>query len=254
MARKKGGGHGGGGGGHDAAGGMRWLLTYADLVTLLMVFFIIIAVLSTPSRAKFMEFSKALQQTFGIMRGTQYPLQGAGGTSVILPKLDAMMKIREFVAKDLREIVNDNKVRVGLSRRGVKITFVDAMIFNPGSADITSEGQEMLDMVGLTLARITQESIEDTRLLAIEGHTDAAPINTAQFPSNWELSTARATNVLRYLVDNCSIPPNIVSATGYADQHPITIFPEENFKNRRIDIVIERRTISDLLSTLGSVR
>lgn len=121
-----------------------------------------------------------------------------------------------------------------LEARGLVVTIVtDQVLFADGRADIQASGVEVLDIVS--------DALRDTdNLIAIEGHTDSRPISTARFPSNWELSTTRATSVLRYLVDRNGFDPDRISAAGYADTRPVagndTV--EGAARNRRVEIVV----------------
>lgn len=121
-----------------------------------------------------------------------------------------------------------------LEGRGLVVTIVtDRVLFADGSADIQGTGMEVLDVVAAAL-RNTDNSI------AVEGHTDSRPISTARFPSNWELSTARATSVLRYMVDHKGFDADRISAAGYADTRPVASndTPEGTARNRRVEIVV----------------
>jgi chemotaxis protein MotB len=126
------------------------------------------------------------------------------------------------------------EIEFDLQGRGLVIRIVtDQVLFNPGKAELQPGGVAILDVVANALATIDNN-------ISIEGHTDSQPISTAQFPSNWELSTARATSVLRYLIDQHHLDPGRLSAAGYADTHPI----DDNqtvqgaARNRRVEIVI----------------
>ena len=127
-----------------------------------------------------------------------------------------------------------NEVYFDLQARGLVLTIVtDTVLFDPGRADLQPGGVQILDLVADALTTIPND-------IAIEGHTDSKPISTSQFPSNWELSTARATSVLRYLIDAHHLDPTRLSASGYSDTRPIddnsTVAGEA--RNRRVEIVI----------------
>ena len=118
--------------------------------------------------------------------------------------------------------------------RGLVVTIVtDQVVFAPGQADLQIGGLQILDIIA--------EALSDTPYdLSIEGHTDSRPISTGRYPSNWELSTARATSVLRYLIDWHGFDPHRLSAAGYADTHPLVAgdTPEAQTKNRRVEVVV----------------
>ena len=118
--------------------------------------------------------------------------------------------------------------------RGLVVTIVtDKVLFEEGHADVQSDGKVILDVVAEALKDLPNTVI-------IEGHTDSRPISTTRFPSNWELSTARATSVLRYLVETRGLEPNRVGAAGYADTRPVVDAPDAASlaKNRRVEIVV----------------
>ncbi len=126
--------------------------------------------------------------------------------------------------------------KVGFRRepRGLVVTIVsDQVLFEPGRADIQPTGFTILDVVADALADLSND-------VMVEGHTDSRPISTTRFPSNWELSTARATSVLRYLVEARGFPTDRISAAGYADTHPVDTgdSAEALARNRRVEIVV----------------
>jgi chemotaxis protein MotB len=118
--------------------------------------------------------------------------------------------------------------------RGLVVTIVtDRVLFGTGSADIQPDGLRILDVVADSLATVSNDVL-------VEGHTDSRPISTARYPSNWELSTSRATSVLRYLVEARGFPAARISAAGFADTHPVATggTAEDMAKNRRVEIVV----------------
>jgi len=126
-----------------------------------------------------------------------------------------------------------NKVSLSMTRRGLMVSLKEAGFFDSGSAAIKPSGYQILDT-------IIEAMMQYSNPLRIEGHTDNIPISTSQFPSNWELSVARATNVLRYMLKNYEIEPNSISATGYGEFRPTADngTAEGRGKNRRVDIVL----------------
>lgn len=125
---------------------------------------------------------------------------------------------------------------VGFRReaRGLVVTIVtDRVLFTPGDAEIQDRGFSILDVVADALADLSND-------VMVEGHTDRQPISTTRFPSNWELSTARATSVLRYLTEERNFPVRRISAAGYADTRPVDTgsTPDALAKNRRVEIVV----------------
>ena len=210
----------------DAGDGDDWLITYSDLVTLILTFFILIAVISKVDPLRFERVAQSLS--------------GAYGKHEKGRKVDLMT-----VYKMINELVGRSsfasKVNVELIPIGVSVTFRGNTLFRSGQAKIKKEIQPVLD----GLAWVMQELPYS---VAIEGHTDDIPISSVEFPSNWELSTARASRVVRYLVEK-GVSSEKLFAAGYADTkskapnlnefgEPI---PENRAENRRVEIIFLAR-------------
>ncbi|OPX44858.1 motility protein B [Ruminiclostridium hungatei] len=225
----------------------RWLLTYADLMNLLLILFIILFAMSQVDTQKFQQLSQSLSAAFG--SGSNSVLQGSGqGNSLIdfpatmpSPVIPAEMEDKQIdgIAQEVREIIKgqglEGSIDVKRQERGVVISINERLFFKSGSAVIEKESEEKVLKIGNDiLAKIPNKHIR------IEGHTDNVPIKSAIFPSNWELSSARATSVLRILVDKSKIDPRLISAVGYGEFTPLV--PNDSDanreKNRRVDIVI----------------
>lgn len=146
-----------------------------------------------------------------------------------------MEKIKEYV--DTNDL--GNKISVWLDERGLMIRFLDTTLFDLGQADLKPEARLILDNVAQILVSMPNR-------IRVEGHTDDLPINTYRFPSNWELSTNRATTVVRYFIEHHGLSPEQFSAAGYGEWHPVapndTV--EQRAQNRRVDIVILRSSVS----------
>jgi chemotaxis protein MotB len=144
---------------------------------------------------------------------------------------DLRNEITAALPEDLRTFVS-----VVADGNLLRVTFADRVLFDRGSADLRAQGQRLLGLVGGVL----HQRVESFTQVQVEGHTDDLPISTPQFRSNWELSSARATSVVRFLQDRSAIAPDKLSATGYAEYHPIDPTPTEDgrAKNRRIAMVI----------------
>jgi chemotaxis protein MotB len=135
------------------------------------------------------------------------------------------------------------QTKVILTDKGVKIELASSAIYSPGSADIREEMRPAISQI----ADILKNSNIPDYIVIVEGHTDNVPINTVPFPSNWELSSTRATNIVRYLIAN-GIPNNKLRASGYADTRPVApnfnedgqSIQENQAKNRRVEIYIEK--------------
>jgi chemotaxis protein MotB len=235
MRKKKGGG--------DHENAERWLLTYADMITLLMAFFIMMYSMSVLNMSKFREAAISIRSGFGgIIKGQGKSVLGSSGSFSVKP---SPMSGDTAVAawRIVRPLVNYIKMdpelskgaKVSVDSRGIVISMLsDNMLFEPGSADIRDRALPLLDKIAEMLDKMGNG-------VRVEGHTcDLPPRSGGRYPSNWELSTARATNVLRYLVEDKGLDPNLFSAAGYAGLHPIVPNSCEanRRKNRRVDIVI----------------
>ena len=137
--------------------------------------------------------------------------------------------------KKLKGEIESKQVTLGMEDRGLVITFVDEVLFDSGKAVIKPAAHDVLNRV----AGILKDKTAD-RNIGVEGHTDNQPIKYSGWKSNWELSTARATSVLHYLVDNCRFAPERLQATGYGEYRPIAsnLTPQGRQKNRRVEIII----------------
>ena len=140
----------------------------------------------------------------------------------------------EQILEKLKDNIDiNNSTTVLKEPRGVVIRLNDTMLFDQGSAIIKSEALS-------TLESISEKLREFDNPILIEGHTDSTPIKNEKYPSNWELSTARATNIISYLVEKQNFPPNRLSAVGYGEYMPVADnnTPQNKAKNRRVDIII----------------
>jgi chemotaxis protein MotB len=200
----------------------RWLISYADLVTLLLALFIVMYAASDKERARQIAESFSGQNTEG----------GSG----VLPGTDSVNDERaKFEQKLLENPILMQKTKMRQTKLGLVISLSEAGFFAPGDAAINSDAEIVIG----TLAETLQTSDAQIR---IEGHTDSTPISNQKYPSNWELSTARASSVLVKLLEQ-KIQPERLSAAGYGGFQPIadntTI--EGRAQNRRVDVVILNR-------------
>ena len=262
-------GHGGGEGEHENS--ERWLLTYADMMTLLVAFFIMLYAMSVMNQAKFEQLAISVRSGFGgsITAGAPTVFSRGGGTennpSIVSNSKQASpeeQSLKKSAFSGLPSQGNDskedkqrldhafetmqayikqhhlqNEMQVKQDERGVIVTVLtDKMLFAPGDADLRPEEQALLDQI----ANVTNAVPNQVR---VEGHTDSLPIHTARFPSNWELSAVRATTVLRYFADH-HVAVSRLQAAGYADQRPIAPndTEEHRARNRRVEVVILRQS------------
>ena len=141
---------------------------------------------------------------------------------------------KRMLEKKLRSQIDEDQVSLHMDERGLVIVLSDDVLFDSGKAQIKSQAKPVLDKVASTIKRKVPD-----KNIGVSGHTDNVPIKHSKWKSNWELSTARATNVLHYLVSE-GVSPNRLSATGYGEHKPVASnsTPEGQAKNRRVEIVI----------------
>ncbi len=151
-------------------------------------------------------------------------------------ELQQLREAKSMLEERLRREIGDKEVKLEMADRGLVITFVAEVLFDSGKAKIKPEGQAILKKVTRILKRITPDNE-----IGIEGHTDNVPIKYSGYKSNWELSTARATEVLHYMVDKGGLNPTKLSATGYGKYRPVASndTKEGRQKNRRVEIIIK---------------
>ena len=151
-------------------------------------------------------------------------------------ELSRLKEAKAILEARLKGEIDKKQVRVSMEDRGLVITFVAEVLFDSGKADVKPEGKKILAKVADV---VKEESMGNN--IGVEGHTDNEPIKYSGWKSNWELSTARATNVLHYLVDECSLNPEKLSATGYGEYRPVVSneTAEGRQKNRRVEIIIK---------------
>ncbi|OIQ57001.1 motility protein B [Moorella thermoacetica] len=225
----------------------RWLLTYSDLITLLMIFFVVMYAISDTNAQKMAALANSLAQTLtgapatGILTSAGLPsivpgiapAPGQGATGDQGDEGAELVRARAELQQYIQQEGLEGQVTLETEERGLVISVADAVLFPKGSADLTPEARALLRQVGRALARLPN-------FLRVEGHTDNLPINTPAFPSNWELSTARATNVVKVLISEAGIKPGRLSATGYGEYRPVAPNNSEAdmARNRRVDIVV----------------
>ena len=228
----------------------RWLVSYADFITLLFAFFVVMYALSTVNEGKYRILSDSMATAF-----RNLPVNAASDRPAIVmppipvvPKAGAPAKTPDVVRQKQREkmrnvakdilkvmapLIEQGKVRVLETSRGVTIEINDSILFSPGQA--------LLQPALVKAMRAIAEVLAPTDFpITIEGHTDNVPINTAQFPSNWELSAVRATTVLRLFAD-AGVSGERLTAIGYADTRPVepNVLAEGRARNRRVTILID---------------
>lgn len=229
----------------------RWLVSYADFITLLFAFFVVMYAISSVNEGKYKVLSDSLTNAFRNVTGQPggQPILVTQGSPPIPPrpvakpnaaaeqkKGEQRQKMKN-VAKDIMEalqpLVAQGKVRLTETSRGVTIEINDSVLFAAGQAKLQPASVSALGVIAAVLARTDFP-------ITIEGHTDNIPINTPQFPSNWELSALRATTVLRLFNDN-GVGGERLTAIGYGETRPVetNTTPEGRARNRRVSILID---------------
>ncbi|MEX2446396.1 MAG: flagellar motor protein MotB [Dehalococcoidia bacterium] len=218
----------------------RWVISYADLVTLLFGFFILLYATANADVAKFDALSRSLAQAFNVPVN-----EGAGGGEIldggsgIVPGgavndiSSDLEAIRQVVRQESERAGVPGQIVVSHEEDRIVIRLADNLLFASASADVRAGARPLLDIVGAAL----DETVNEVR---VEGHTDTVPLATDRYPSNWELSSARATAVLRYLTDEVDVAPSRLFAAGFGEHRPIAdnLTPEGRALNRRADIVV----------------
>jgi chemotaxis protein MotB len=232
----------------------RWLVSYADFITLLFAFFVVLFASSHVDQHKVERFSHAVRTAFedmGLFQiGSQsvavsekgsYPQNSQQIVEPLRPTsayLDRnLSKVRDQLVLEVTEEGFEKKVRINTDRRGLVVSLAEAAFFNSGSADLRQDSLRLLDSVARVLQGVPNK-------IRIEGHTDNVPIHNERFPSNWELSTTRATNVVAYLLRHYDFQPKLLSPAGYSEYHPVATndTAEGRALNRRVDLVVLNQT------------
>lgn len=241
-------------------GAPAWMATFADLVTLLMCFFVLLFAMSTIQEETFKELIQSMKSALGVQQvpetGTREGLvmqQPDPCTDKKEQQDSAVDEVGGMVQKEVDDIVSDvkelvmfnklgGKVKVEETDDGAVITISDVVLFAPGESTIAGGGLELMAKIAKVLAQFSYP-------IKIAGHTDNIPISTAKYASNWELSANRASDVVRFLVGQ-GIDPTLLSAEGYAEFRPIASnkTAKGRSKNRRVEILYERGNIAKTLS------
>ncbi|MCB1947616.1 flagellar motor protein MotD [Nitrosomonas sp.] len=230
----------------------RWLVSYADFITLLFAFFVVMYAVSSINEGKYKVLSGSLVNAFknpAINSGAMQQIHVAPmikkepqQESLIkvmeekevqrIKKQEVMESMAKNVLKVLAPLVDNGKVRVTQSNLGITVEINASVLFSPGEAQLSDDSIETLQAVAQVLKQHNHE-------IQVEGHTDNLPIHNAFFPSNWELSTARASSVIRLFI-NSGLSGQKLTAIGYGENRPVetndTI--EGRMRNRRVTIMI----------------
>lgn len=254
----------------------RWLVTYADMITLLMVLFIVLFSMATIDAHKFNALKNSLagvkQPKASVLDGSPSVIDGgqiqkldttppASQPQMDTPTLPQLFdpsaaklalqqqqaqaaaeakeqsnlkQVQEEIQASLQAHGDTSDVNFVINQRGLVVSIVtDKVLFDSGQATLKPQSDDILTAIGEPLAHLPNE-------VSIEGYTDNQPISTPQYPSNWELSTARATSVLRFMVDHGYVAPQRAGATGYGEFRPAVANDSDAHRaqNRRVEVVV----------------
>jgi len=226
----------------------RWLVSYADFMTLMFAFFVVMYALSSVNEGKYRVLSESLLGAFTSKAPARIPPAAQPLPRDLPPRpmikpvdpqareREQMRLIGQDILKVLDPLVRDGQVKVTQSNRGISVEINASVLFASGQAQLRAESGRVLQQVARVLAMAQQR-------IQVEGYTDDTPISTSQFPSNWELSAARASSVVRLFIDHGVVQERL-SAVGYGPNHPMTsnATAEGRARNRRVTVMILAET------------
>ncbi|RMF06762.1 MAG: hypothetical protein D6762_08815 [Candidatus Neomarinimicrobiota bacterium] len=214
-----------------------WMTTYGDMVTLLLTFFVLLFSFTNMDKRKFEQVAGSLRGALGVLSENlpipSSPTLPSGGVEYDLLRRSAIFESVENLRDALSQYTSDGSVNIEATESGILIQMGDKILFDQGKADLKPGARKVLTIVG---KQIKDQAAD----IQVAGHTDDVPIHTEEFPSNWELSTARALAVVKYLVDEVGVPPQILAAVGYSEYRPIVpnLTDEQRQMNRRVEFLV----------------
>lgn len=233
----------------ESTGPAEWLLTYADFITLVLTFFVLLYSFSNLDVLKFRAFLASFQG-MGILRQGPQPMEPEEvqqeveqvpmfqpNPSILEASRQLQQKLEEIYATVQAYLVEhglEDKVELRFTERGVALDIKERILFDTGKADLKPEAKEVLDRLAGLFKRLPYQ-------ISVEGHTDSRPIHTIEFPTNWELSTARAARVVRYFTEVHRLDPRRFAAVGYGEFRPLV--PNTSEKN----MALNRRVVMAIL-------
>ena len=210
----------------------RWMIPYADFVTLLFCFFTAMYAISNVDTDKLGKFVESMRTAFHITGSRGNAFSVIEGVQIFIP---TSVELESDINEAMGILISKSNGGINVKRdqRGVIISVVDKFFFETASAELKDGSWDILDKISLALNK-------SNTMIRIEGHTDNLPMSNGRFPSNWELSASRAINVAKYFIEKHNIQPGRIATTGYSSYRPVASndTPEGRSKNRRVDIVI----------------
>ncbi len=224
----------------DSGGAPAWLLTYGDMVTLLLTFFVLLLSMANFEKVKVVNALNSFQQAMGIMPSLTTV---AVMPHVVVPKMGGdqqrrriAVKVAKDIAKQVKQKNLKESVKVKVTETGIAIKLSDPENFLSGSSDLSRKAKKALMLIASRIRNLPNDPS-----IRVEGHTDNVPIHNMLYKSNWHLSSARALSVIEYLSKVSNIPPDRLQAVGYGEYRPIA--PNNTAagrkKNRRIEIYVD---------------
>jgi chemotaxis protein MotB len=237
----------------------RYIIPYADLITLLLAFFIVLYAMSDPNEEKI----ESLGDSFAVAFNVNIPFEPVGFEKELKPRehrqpvteqelkqmksvseQNELRELEKLIKQKIEEAGLQNEVNTNLNETGLRIVLTNKVLFETGSAELTNvASKKLIKNIGIIVENVKNP-------ISIEGHTDNVPINTEEFKSNWDLSSSRALTILKEMT-NSEKTKNLgnYSATGYGEYRPIVenLNENEKSKNRRVEIVIKRISGDSLL-------
>jgi chemotaxis protein MotB len=229
----------------------RWLVSYADFITLLFAFFVVMYSISSVNEGRFRTVSESIKAALHPIvspPATPVPFQVGSNSKPstivpnVIPSRDMAVRRLHQALKALHPATRDTIQVTEPGDRTIVLSLPELVLFESGAAALRAEALPFLQSLAEVL-------VELDRQIKVQGHTDNVPIRSALFPSNWELSAVRAVMVVRALSELYGVPTQNLSAVGYADSRPVieNTTPENRAKNRRVEIVVlERKPISSM--------
>jgi chemotaxis protein MotB len=239
--------------GPETGGLLRWLITYADLITLLLAFFIILYALNRTQEVKFTLIAQALSKEFNstsIVGQSPGPsiVEGISGTRAHGPntELQQLSRLQSALQQAIDQAGLGHQVSITSSPVGVAISVQAHLLFPTGRAELNPDAITLLHQLGQVLTRVPNA-------IEVAGYTDSTPIHTPKYPSNWQLSAMRAANVAYTLASVPGMDPKRLFVTAWSKYHPVATnaTPEGRQQNRRVNIIILRSTVAEVVQQSG---
>jgi chemotaxis protein MotB len=223
----------------EGSSGGKWEIVYSGFVLILLCFFMMLSSFSSMEEAKVMKFVKSFVNAVSILPSgvkLESGLAVVPDSAELVDSRSEMAKLFQTFDELAYQFNLENGLNLAITREGLAIRMSEHTLFGLGSADIAAEALPLLQEVGAIISKTAYQ-------IRIEGHTDNLPVHTERYPSNWELSTARAVNVLRYFVKNHNVDPRRLAAEGRSEFHPLFAndTPQNRAKNRRVEIIFIKK-------------